>query len=222
MVAALAGNVIATPIQARQALSLADTVQFIAKTQGSNPSPGVLPDINNWLFIPIHSGAGLNTATLVDPSTTSFNLSAPGYFQNGTDGELSTGVYMTAGYLEGTPNVPWSLVLDLAHQDGSPNPGAFVGPIEFNIGQGTAGREVYYGQLITSRYVSDSFWACPNFQVEGGQAIVVEASDRYADPPAGCWYIQLFAQCAGNISDANRTAFPSFVPSMCYANATVA
>ena len=170
----------------------------------------------------IHSGAGLNTATLVNPSTASFNLTAPGYFQNGTDADLGTGAYMTAGYWDDSSNVPESLVLDLVHQDGSTNPGAFVGPVEFNVGVGTDGLEVYNGQLITSRYVTDSFWACPNVQMEGGKAIVIEATDRYADAPKGCWGIQLFAQCAGHISDRNKAAFPSFVPSMCYSNATVA
>ncbi|KAN0114598.1 hypothetical protein V8E51_004142 [Hyaloscypha variabilis] len=218
---ALASNVMAAPLQARQALSLADTVQFVAKTVGANPNPGVLPDINNWLFTPIHSGAGLNTATLVDPSKNSFNLSAPGFFQNGTDADHSTGGYLTAGYLDDSVNTPWSLVLDLI-QDGSSNPGAYVGPVEFNVGVGTDGLEVFNGQLITSRYVTDSFWGCPNVEIEGDNATVVKATDRYADPPAGCWSIQLFAQCAGPISAVNKVAFPAFVQSGCYANATVA
>ncbi|KAE9379555.1 hypothetical protein N431DRAFT_397950 [Stipitochalara longipes BDJ] len=221
MAFALAGNVIAAPLQARQDLTLADTVQFIAKTQGSNPSPGVLPDINNWLFVPVHSGAGLNTATLADPSKTSFNLSAPGFFQNGTDAEHSTGAYMTAGFLDDSATkTPWSLVLNAIHQNSSSNPGAYVGPIEFNVGVGTNGFEVFSGHLITSRYVSDTFWACPNIPVEGSEAIVVEATDRYADPPNGCWAIELIAQCAGPISDVNKAAFPSFVQSGCYTNAT--
>ena len=172
--------------------------------------------------MPIHSGAGLNTATLVDPSKNSFNLSAPGYFQNGTDAELSTGAYLTAGYLDDSVNDTWSLVLDLVHEDGPTNPGAFVGPVEFNVGVGTNGLEVFNGQLITSRYVTDTFWACPNVEVEGGQALVVEATDRYADSPTGCWSIQLYAQCAGPISAENKAAFPSFVQSGCYANASAA
>ena len=86
LVLALSSNVFAAPLQVRQdSTILADTVQFIAKTIGSNPNPDALPDINNWLFQPVHSGAGQALATLVDPSTTSFNLSEPGYFRNGTD-----------------------------------------------------------------------------------------------------------------------------------------
>jgi hypothetical protein len=218
---ALSSNVFASPLlQARQdSLTLADTVQFIAKTLGSNPNPA-LPDVNNWLFIPIHSGAGLNTATLVDPSTTSFNLSEPGYFRNGTDVAHGEGAYMTAGFLTGTtPGIPWSLVLDMVHETNSSNPGAYTGTVQFNAGVGTDGLDVPAGILITSNYVTNSFWACPNVEVEGGLAIVVETTNRYADSPKGCWRIELYAQCAGSISDSNRAAFPGFAQSSCYANA---
>jgi hypothetical protein len=217
----LSSNVFAAPLlQVRQdSLTLADTVQFIAKTLGSNPNPDALPDINNWLFVPVHSGAGMNLATLIDPSTASFNLSEPGYFRNGTDAAHSDGGYMTAGFLPGT-TTPYSLVLDTAHEVNSSNPGAYTGYVEFDVGVGTDGLDVPAGQLITSNYVTDSFWACPNVPVEGDVAIAVEVSDRYADPPAGCWSIELYAQCAGPISDSNRAAFPAFVQSSCYANAT--
>jgi hypothetical protein len=92
--------------------------------------------------------------------------------------------------------------------------------VEFNVGVGTDGLDVPAGKLITSKYVTDSFWACPNFPVEGGVAIVVEVSNRYADTLQDCWSVELYAQCAGSISDTNRSAFPVFVQSSCYANAT--
>jgi hypothetical protein len=220
MVLALSHNIFAAPLnQVRQnALTLADTVQFIAKTMGPNPNPGVLPDINNWLFMPVHSGAGMNLATLVDPSTSSFDLSAPGYFRNGTDVAHGDGGYITAGFLSGT--TPYSLVLDVAHETGSPNPGAQIGTVQLNVGVGTSGLDVSAGEFITSNYVTDSFWACPNFPVEGSTAIAVEVTNRYADTPKGCWSIELYAQCAGPISDSNRAAFPAFVESSCYTNAT--
>lgn len=220
MVLALSHNVFAAPLhQVRQdSLTLADTFQFIAKTIGPNPNADALPDINNWLFTPVHSGAGMNLATLVDPSTTSFNLSAPGYFRNGSDVAHGDGGYITAGFLYGT--TPYSLVLDLAHEATSSNPGAETGTVQFNVGVGTDGLDVSAGKLITSNYVTDSFWACPNFPIEGSTAIVVEVIDRYADDPKGCWSIELYAQCAGPISDSNRAAFPAFVKSSCYANAT--
>jgi hypothetical protein len=219
---ALSSNVFAVPLlQARQdSLTLADTVQFIAKTLGSNPNPA-LPDINNWLFIPVHSGAGFNTATLFDPSTASFNLSEPGYFRNGTDVAHSEGAHMTASFLSSTtPGIPWSLVLNMVHEANSSNPGAYTGTVQFNIGVGTDGLDVPTGKLFTSNYVTNSFWACPNVEVEGGLATMVEVSNRYADPPKDCWSIELYAQCAGSISDSNRAAFPGFVQSGCYANAT--
>lgn len=219
---ALSSNVFAAPLhQVRQnELTLADTVQLIAKTIGSNPNPDGLPDINNWHFEPVHSGAGTNLATLVDPSTASFNLSESGYFRNGTDAPHSDGGYMTAGFLTGT--TPYSLVLDLVHEANSSNPGAQTGNVQFNAGVGTDGLDVPAGKLITSNYVTDSFWACPNVPIEGGVAIVVEVSNRYADPLEGCWSIELYAQCAGLISDSNRAAFPAFVQSSCYADATSA
>lgn len=216
---ALSSNVFAAPLnQARQdSLTVADTVQFIAKTIGPNPNSSALPNINNWLFTPVHSGAGRNIATLVDPSTASFNLSAPGYFRNGTNVPNGNGGSLTAGFLAGT--TPYSLVLDMAHQDTSSNPGAQTGFVEFNIGVGTDGLSVSAGKIITSNYVTDSLWACPNVVVQGGVAIVVEASNRYAEPPKGCWSIELYAQCAGSISESNRAAFPAFLQSSCYTNA---
>jgi len=220
---ALSSSAFAAPLnQVRQdPLTLADTVQFIAKTKGPNPNPGALPDLNNWLFKPIHSGAGQNLGTLADPSTTApFNLSAPGYFRNGTDGPHSDGGYMTAGFLAGTTSTPpYSLSLAMSHDGASPNPGALRGTVEFNAGVGTDGLDVPAGQLITSNYVTDSFWACPDVPVEGGSAVAVEATNRYAATPTGCWAIALYAQCAGAISDVNREAFPAFVQSRCYADA---
>lgn len=127
---------------------------------------------------------------------------------------------MTSGFLYGT--TPYSLVLVGGHEANSSNPGAYTGFVEFDIGIGTDGLDVPSGQLITSEYVTDSFWACPNVPVEGSTAIAVAVSNRYADPPAGCWAIELFAQCAGPISDVNRAAFPAFVQSSCYADATCA
>ncbi|KUJ24163.1 uncharacterized protein LY89DRAFT_679377 [Mollisia scopiformis] len=219
---ALSSNVFAAPLlQVRQnTLTTADTVQFVAKTIGSNPNATTFPDINNWLFQPVHSGAGTNLATLVDPSTASFNLSAPGYFQNGTDAPHSTGGYMVAGFIDST--APYSLVLDVAHEANSSNPGAELGYVEMNIGLGTDGLNVPDGQLITSEYVTDTFYACPNVPVEGGSVIAIEVIDRYATPPEGCWSIELYAQCAGPITDSDRVAFPAFVQSSCYANATSA
>jgi hypothetical protein len=220
---ALSSRAFAAPLnQVRQdPLTLADTVQFIAKTVGPNPNPGALPDLNNWLFKPVHSGAGQNLGTLASPSTTApFNLSLPGYFRNGTDSPHSTGGYMTAGFLFGTTSSPpYSLQLAMSHDDTSPNPGALRGTVEFNAGLGTDGLDVPAGQLITSNYVTDSFWACPDVPVEGSSAIAVEATNRYAAAPTGCWGIALYAQCAGPISDVNREAFPAFVQSWCYADA---
>jgi len=224
LILALSSSVSAAPLnQARQdPLTLADTVQFIAKTKGPNPNPAALPDLNNWLFKPIHSGAGQNLLTLADPSTTApFNLSAPGYFRNGTDRPHSDGGYMTAGFLAGTTSTPpYSLILAMSHDINSPNPGAERGTVQFNVGVGTDGLDVPAGKLITSNYVTDDFWACPDVPVEGGSAIAVEATNRYADTPEGCWGIALYAQCAGSISDVNRDAFPAFVQSRCYADAT--
>lgn len=94
--------------------------------------------------------------------------------------------------------------------------------MEFNVGVGTSGMDVPAGKLITSNYVTDSFWACPDVPIEGGIATVVEASNRYAPTPKGCWGIELFAQCAGPISDANKAAFPAFVQASCYSDATTA
>lgn len=215
---ALSGTVFAAPLnQIRQdPLILADTVQFVAKTLGANPNPLELPDVNNWLFTPAHSGAGLNTVTLTDPAESPFNLTIPGYFRNGTDVAQGDGAYMTAGLLG---SYPYSLALGLHHEEGSTNPGAQVGQVQFNLGIGTDGLDVPAGRLITSNYVTDTFWACPNVVVEGGLAIVVEVTNRYADPPMGCWAIELYAQCAGAISDVNRAAFPAFVQSSCYADA---
>jgi hypothetical protein len=219
---ALSSSVFAAPLnQVRQdLLTLADTVQFIAKTKGSNPNPGALPDINNWLFTPVHSGAGQSLATLVDPSTAPLDLSLPGYFRNGTDAPHSDGGYITAGFLAGTTSTPpYSLVLAMSHDPDSPNPGAARGTVQFDAGVGTDGLDVPAGTLITSNYVTDDFWACPDVPVEGGTAVVVEATNRYADTPTGCWGIELYAQCAGSISDVNRDAFPAFVQSSCYADA---
>lgn len=216
---ALSHHTYASPIIGRQdSLILADTVDFIAKTRGSNLNPDALPDINNWRFTPIHSGAGQNVATLIDPTTNSFNLSAPGYFRNGTDVSHGGGATMTAGLVTGT--VPYSLVLAIGHDDGSSNPGAMRGTVQFNAGIGTNGLDVPAGQLITSNYVTDAFWACPNVPVEGSTAIVVEVTNRYANVPKGCWQIELYAQCAGKISDGNRAAFPAFAKSSCYADAS--
>jgi hypothetical protein len=171
LVLALASNVFFAPLhQVRQDyLTVADTVQFIAKTIGPNTNPDALPDVNNWLFVPVHSGAGTNLATLVDPSKFSFNLTEPGFFRNGTDAPHSDGGYVTAGFLSGT--TPWSLVLEMAHEPGSSNPGADIGTVQFDIGVGTDGLDVPAGKLITSNYVTDSFWACPNVPVKGGVAI---------------------------------------------------
>ncbi|PMD16793.1 hypothetical protein NA56DRAFT_708358 [Hyaloscypha hepaticicola] len=84
--------------------------QFVAKTILRNPNP----DVKNWLFETAPNGNGTNLATLVNPSKYSFNLSQPGFFQNGTDGVHSAyGGYVTAGFLNGT--APWSLVIDQAH-----------------------------------------------------------------------------------------------------------
>jgi hypothetical protein len=219
---ALSSSVFAAPHnQARQeSLILADTVQFIAKTKGPNPNTTALPNINNWLFKPVHSGAGLNLATLVNPSTSSHDYSAPGFFRNGTDVPHGTGGYVTAGFLPASSaNIPWSLVLAMSHDSSSPNPGAASGTVQFNVGVGTDGLDVPAGKLITSNYVTDYFSACPNVPVEGGSAIVVEVSNRYEGSLKGCWDIELYAQCAGPISDVNRAAFPAFVQSSCYANA---
>ncbi|KAE8451757.1 hypothetical protein EG329_003214 [Mollisiaceae sp. DMI_Dod_QoI] len=222
---ALSSNVFASPLphQARQdPLTLADTVLFIAKTIGPNPNPSALPNINNWLFRPIHSGAGLNQATLVSPSTAPFNLSLPGYFRNGTDVPHGDGAYMTAGFSSSTPTTPWSLVLSVSHQANSSNPGAQTGMVQFNVGLGTDGLDVPEGKLVTSNYVSDEFWACPDVEVEGGLAIAVEVSNRYANALEGCWGIELWAQCAGEIEEGNREAFPAFVQSRCYVDAASA
>lgn len=124
------------------------------------------------------------------------------------------GGYVTAGFVYGT--TPYSLVLSMSHDPDSSNPGALTGFVQFNVGIGTSGMDIVDGNLITSRYVSDQFWACPNVPVEGGTAVVVEASNRYASTPVGCWGIEFFAQCAGDISEVNREAFPSFVKSGCY------
>lgn len=124
---------------------------------------------------------------------------------------------MTAGLLG---NAPYSLVLDVSHPVNSSNPGAQSGTVEFNVGIGTDGLDVPSGKLITSNYVTDQFWACPNVPVEGGVVVAVEVSNRYAGTLQGCWGIELYAQCAGSISDANRAAFPAFVQSSCYENAT--
>lgn len=215
---ALSSTAFAAPLtQIRSdTLILADTVQFIAKTLGTNPNPTQLPDVNNWHFAPVHSGAGLNTATLTDPAKSSFNLTQPGYFRNGTDVAHGDGAYMTAGLLG---EYPYSLYLEVQHEEGSSNPGAQVGQVQFNVGIGTNGLDVPAGKLITSNYVTDTFWACPNVVVEGGLAIVVQVTNRYANSPKGCWAIELYAQCAGSISDVNRADFPAFVQSSCYADA---
>jgi hypothetical protein len=217
LAAALSSNVLAAPLQVRSdGLILADTVQFIAKTIGENPNPTGLPDINNWHFTPVHSGAGLNAATITDPSKP-FNLSAPGFFRNGTDEEHGEGGYISGGFLD--TKEAWSLVLNMVHDKNSPNPGAAIGQVQFNIGEGTSGFDVYEGRLITSRYVTDAFWACPNVRVEASDVIAVVATDRYEEAPEGCWAIELVAQCAGAILDSDKAAFPEFVQTECYPDA---
>jgi hypothetical protein len=163
-------------------LTYADTVQFVAKTILRNPNPNV----NNWLFVTVPNGNGTNLATLVDPSKYTFNLSQPGFFQNGIDYVHSAyGGHLTAGFLSGT--TPWSLVLDLAHQSGSRNPMAESGTLQFNTGVRTEGLTVTSGQLLTSNFQSDFFWAYPNVPVQGGVAMAVEVTNRFATySPQGC------------------------------------
>jgi hypothetical protein len=128
---------------------------------------------------------------------------------------------VTAGFLSGT--TPWSLVLDLAPQSGSRNPMAESGTLQFNAGVGTEGLTVTSGQLLTSKFQSDFFWACPNVPVQGGVAMAVQVTNRFATySPPGCWGVLLYAQCAGSISASDRSAFPHFVQSSCYANASTA
>ncbi len=86
---------------------------------------------------------------------------------------------------------------------------------------GTEGVEVQSGQLFTSNFQSDFFWACPNVPVQGGVAMAVEVTNRFAsDSPPGCSGILLYAQFAGSISASDRSAYPKFLQSGCYANAS--
>lgn len=159
----------AAPLQSRQdpSLILADTVVFIAKTVGTNPNPAALPDVNNWLVEAVHSGAGLSNFVLSDPSTSSFNLSAPGYFRNGSN---SFAMYLTAGDV--IPGIPESIVFGMTHQAGSSNPGAEAGLVQLDFGIGTSGIDVLDGELAVT-YAEDFFYACPNVEVEGAQAVAV-------------------------------------------------
>ena len=169
----------AAPLQSRQdaSLVLADTVVFIAKTIGTNPNSDTLPDVNNWLATPVHSAAGQNLFVLSDPSTTSLNLSAPGFFRNGTNpGAVGADTRLTAGLV--APDYPYSIVFELSHNASDPNPGAEEGFVELDVGTGTAGVDVVGGQLGVT-YAFDIFYACPNIVVEGSEAIAVGVVSKH-------------------------------------------
>lgn len=167
----------ATPLPSSQStsLTLADTVNFIAKTVGTNPNPGALPDVNNYVAVAVHSGATTNLYTLVDPSTLTLNNSDPSIFRNGSalgPDDVGYHMYLTIGNVETFSNWPFSMFFSMTHQNSSSNPGAQAGFVDLNVGVGTPGYDVVDGILAVT-YAEDFFWACPDVVVEGGTAIAI-------------------------------------------------
>lgn len=81
------------------------------------------------------------------------------------------------------------------------------GTLQFNTGFGIEVLMVTSGQLLASNFQSDFLWACPNVPVQGGVAMAVEVTNRFATySPPGCRGVLLCAQCAGSISASDRSA----------------
>ncbi|MCJ1375375.1 hypothetical protein MMC20_006610 [Loxospora ochrophaea] len=177
--------------------------------------------IEDWAIYSYHTGAGLATATLLNPAT---YPDPPRYFYvNGTAADVR---YNTADVLSdgGTPPFPEGLIVPPPTE--TDDEGRRY--LQINAGDGTPGvgitrfpdsqPRVYYADHETPGGPGQ-FYACnstliPPFSPE----IVVYYRGQDALTPPGCVDITLYPQCAGALTPGANHTFAQ--PAECYANVT--